>query len=57
MDEIAEKTGKETRGMIILMGLGKVKLTVIRESIIRNIPIVTSEGVKILAKKVGMPYY
>ena len=55
--EFERKTGKRTHATVILVGTGTATLPAIREAIKREIPIITDQAIKILAKRVGMPHY
>lgn len=56
-EELEKKLNTKIHTCLILMGTGKPTLPAIREAITNNTPIITPEGIKLLAKKAKMPAY
>lgn len=54
---LTEKTKEKVIGVLLLLGIGKPSIRCVTEAIRKGIIIITTEGIKMLAKKVNMPIF
>ena len=52
---IEEKTGTKTTAVLVYMGHGSIEPKAIAEAIKKRVTIISREGVKLIAKKLGIP--